>query len=125
MSNEIRITGNLGKNPEQKTVAGKTVTEFTLFCDEYRYVEEKKEYVENGGDWYRVTVWNKTLADATFTTLRQGARVVVSGHLKLNRYKDSAGVEQVSLDVSAEDVAHKLNRVEQVVMRKQAEPTTA
>ena len=121
MSNEIRVTGNVGKNPEQKTVGDKKVTELSIFCDEWKWDEPTKEYKANGGDWYEVSIWNETLGDAVFTTIRQGARIEVLGHLALNQYTDKNGEAKTALRIRADDVAHKLNRVEQIKLREKRE----
>mgnify|MGYP003507234831 FL=1 len=125
MSNEIRVTGNVGGNPEMKPVNGKDVCNFSIFCDEYKYNEEKKEYEANGGEWYEVAVWRPDLAKAVFETIRKGARVDVIGHLRTRTYKtkDEPPKDAYALQINAEDVLHRLNRVEEIVLRaKKIEP---
>ena len=125
MSNEIRLSGNLAGNPESKKVGEQTITELRVYADDWKYDSDKKEYVPNGGEWYDVTVWKPDLARACFETLKKGARIDVLGHLKVNRYTDKEGKEQVSLQVRAEDVTHRLNRVEQITLRPRGEPANA
>jgi single-strand DNA-binding protein len=122
MSNTIEVQGNIGNTPTQKQISGKTVTEFSVFADEYKYDETTKKYTPNGGEWYNVTVWAPVLATATFETLQKGARVVVTGKLSANVYHDKKlDKHLVSLNINADDVTHKLNRVETVSLRKPAE----
>lgn len=126
MSNEIRVTGNVGGNPEMKTVNGKPLVSFSLFCDEYRYDEEKAKYEPNGGEWYDIAVWREEIGKAVFETIRKGARVEVLGHLRTRKYADKDGKEITTLQVNAEDVLHRLNRVEEIRLRERnQEPVTA
>jgi single-strand DNA-binding protein len=123
MSNVIRVTGNLGGNPERKKVNGSDITEFSIFCDEWKAGKDS-ELVENGGQWYRVTVWEERLSKICYEVLIKGARVEITGHLKGSTYTNDKGEVVLSLDVSASDVAHKLNRVEKVTMREKSTDST-
>ena len=61
------------------------------------------------------------LGDAVFTTVRQGARIEITGHLSLNKYVDKDGKVTATLRIRVDDVAHKLNRVEVIKLRPKAE----
>lgn len=123
MSNVIKVTGNLGGNPERKKVNGAEITEFSVFCDEWKSGKDG-ELVENGGQWYRITVWEERLSKVCYEVLIKGARVEVTGHLKGATYTNDKSEVVLSLDVSASDVAHKLNRVEKVTLRDKSSDST-
>jgi single-strand DNA-binding protein len=125
MPNVIRVTGNVGGNPEQKKAGDKTVVEFSLMCDEWYYDEAKKEMIEREGQWYRATIWKKDLGDAVFRTLKKGSRIEVTGHVKGTMWTDKEGKAQLNMDLTVEDVAHKLNRVENIVLKQRDDPLAA
>jgi single-stranded DNA-binding protein len=125
MSNEIRVAGNVGKNPEMKTVGAdkRQVVEFSIFCDEWKYDAATEKQVANGGEWYEVTVWKEQLGKTVFETIRQGARLEVVGHLNIRRYTNAEGKDVSVPHVTADDVLHKLNRVESITLRPKQEVT--
>jgi single-strand DNA-binding protein len=69
---EIKIIGNLGKEPELKfTPDGKAVCTFSVAAS-----NKKDETV-----WYRITTWEK-LAEVCNQYLHKGSKVFVNGALK-------------------------------------------
>jgi single-strand DNA-binding protein len=128
MSNEIRVVGNVGANPEMKQINDKTVTNLSIFCDEWSYDNDKKEYVERDGEWYDVSIWYEPLGKMVFETVKKGARIEVVGHLRHRTYTDKTSGKEVTVaQISADDVTHKLNRIAHIEMRKVriSEPATA
>ena len=72
MFHEIKIIGNLGKEPELKfTPDGKAVCTFSVAAS-----NKKDETV-----WYRITTWEK-LAEVCNQYLHKGSKVFVNGALK-------------------------------------------
>jgi single-stranded DNA-binding protein len=127
MSNVVRITGNVGKNPEMKTVGAdkKQLVEFSIFCDEWKFDDATQKQVPNGGEWYEITVWKPDLGKSVFETIRQGARLEIVGHQTINRYTSAEGKDVAVPRINADDVLHKLNRVESIQLRPKQEPANA
>ena len=72
MFHEIKIIGNLGKEPELKfTPDGKAVCAFSVAAS-----NKKDETV-----WYRITTWEK-LAEVCNQYLHKGSKVFVNGVLR-------------------------------------------
>jgi len=68
--------GRLGKDPETKTVGGKTLTNFSLATS---YGKDDKKKTE----WHHITCWEK-LGDIAMQVLHKGDRVFVAGRLSYN-----------------------------------------
>ena len=56
-------------------------------------------YISN---FYNVTVWGKASASCAYLT--KGARVLIYGELVQRPYKNKAGVDAVSMDITADNV---------------------
>jgi single-strand DNA-binding protein len=74
--NRCEFIGRLGKDPETKTVGGKTLTNFSLATS---YGKDDKKKTE----WHHVTCWEK-LGDIAMQVLHKGDRVFVAGRLSYN-----------------------------------------
>ena len=79
MYQKISIIGNLGRDPEMRTLDnGKTVTTFNMATN--------RKYTSSAGDlikrttWFRVSVWNKA-GEACAKYLHKGSLVFVEGRL--------------------------------------------
>lgn len=123
MSNRLTVTGNLGKEPEQRTVktakGDRNVTEFPVYADDYKRNEDG-EFEPNGGFWVRVSVWGE-LGQRAFSTLKKGARVTCEGHLTVREYETKEGEDRTDLQMTADDVTLNLSRLETVTWSKRRE----
>lgn len=88
----ITAHGNLGKDPELKSVGQNQVASFSLA-------------VRTGKDettWMNCAVWGKR-AQTAAEYLRKGAKITIAGQGKLNSYTNQEGVERQSLNVNVTD----------------------
>lgn len=80
MLNEVRLIGNLTKDPEtRKTSSGKSVVEFTVATE--RDVGQKKYTA-----FANCQAWDHT-ADYIGAYLKKGSRVFISGYVKSGSYE--------------------------------------
>lgn len=93
--NLCTFIGNAGRDPESRSVNGKTVCSFSLA------VNERKD-----GDtlWITVECWDK-LADVVQRYVSKGKQVYVSGRLKVRKYtKKDTGEEKQAVELVANTV---------------------
>ena len=91
----ILIVGNLGGNPELRTVGEQQVANFSVAVN-------RKKGDKQVTTWYRVAAWGAT-ADAASRYLKKGSRVLVEGSgLRASAYLDNAGKPQASLELTAD-----------------------
>jgi single-strand DNA-binding protein len=91
--NRIILSGHLGADPAQRTVAGKTITEFNL-ANTTGYGDKKTT------NWFRVTVWHESTATYVQNYAKKGSYVVVQGELTLREYTDKNGATRLSAEIA-------------------------
>ena len=77
--NKVMIIGNLGRDPEIRTIpSGAKVANFTVATNE-SYTDRNNQQVERT-EWHKIVMW-RGLADIAEKYLRKGSPVYVEGKL--------------------------------------------
>ncbi len=102
LANRVQLIGNLGQDPETKTLdGGKKVVKFTLATDEsYKDHEGKKVEVTT---WHNIVVWNG-LGDIAATYLKKGRQVAIEGRISYRVYEDKNKVTKYFTEIVATDL---------------------
>lgn len=87
----ITIVGGLGRDPELKSVNGKSVCEFSVGVKDGENTE-----------WFKVSIWGKK-GEACKNHLVKGSKVLASGKFQVQKYQKE-GVEKQAFVVQANDV---------------------
>ncbi len=96
------IEGFLAKDPVLETVGGKhPLCKFTIGLNR-SYTKKDGERVEESG-FFDVTTWYK-LAEVCSKYLKKGSRVLVSGNLRRDTWKDKEGKFQSRVYVEGKEV---------------------
>jgi single-strand DNA-binding protein len=97
--NKVILVGNLGKDPEIRTLqSGTKVANLSVATSESwndRQTGERKERTE----WHRVVIFNDRLADVAERFLRKGRKVYLEGALETRKYTDQSGQEKYTTEV--------------------------
>ncbi len=97
--NKVIIVGNLGKDPEIRTLnSGDKVANLTIATSETwrdKASGERKEKTE----WHRVVIFNDNLVKIAENYLRKGAKVYLEGALQTRKWTDQSGAEKYSTEV--------------------------
>ena len=89
LKNKVQLIGNLGMNPEIKTLdSGKKLAKFSIATNE-SYKNAKGEKVEDT-QWHNLVAWGKT-ADIIEKYLQKGNEVAIEGKLNNRTYDDKDG----------------------------------
>jgi single-strand DNA-binding protein len=97
------IIGNLGRDPEMRyTPNGRPVTEFSVAVSHSR-PDGNGGWVDEGTDWYRVTVWGDR-AERTAEQFRKGNKVFVEGRFRTREFEGKDGQKRTSLEITADNV---------------------
>jgi len=100
--NRITIVGNLGRDPETRTLpSGDTVADFTAATTERRRAGDGG--IQETTTWFRVNAFGK-LGETAQQYLRKGSYVYVDGALTLREYTDREGNTRQSLEIRARDL---------------------
>ena len=101
---KVMIIGNLGRDPEMRyTPSGRPVTEFSVAVSQSKPDGRLASWVDEGTDWYRVTVWGDR-AERTAEQFRKGNQVFVEGRFRTREYEAKDGQKRTSLEITADNV---------------------
>ena len=98
MLNQCNFIGNLGRDPEVRTLAngGRVVNLSLAVTEKWKGADgEQQERTE----WVRVTIWNEKLGEIAGRYLTKGARCYLSGALQTRKWVDQSGVEKYTTEI--------------------------
>ncbi len=100
--NRITIVGNLGRDPEMRTLpSGDTVADFTVATTERRRTGDGG--VQETTTWFRVSAFGK-LGETAQQYLRKGSYAYIDGALTQRDYTNREGQTRQSLEIRARDL---------------------
>lgn len=99
--NKAILIGNLGADPEVRSVGDTQVANFSLATNE-SYKDKNGQKVEKA-EWHRIVMWRK-LAEVAGKYLKKGATVYIEGKITTRSWEDEAGVKKYTTEV----VAHNM-----------------
>ncbi len=118
LKNEVRLTGNIGGDPEIKTFEnGSKVANCSIAVDD-SYTKKS----DNGGerekvtvvDWIDLSAWGYT-ADLFEKYVKKGTRLTVGGKLKTRSYEDKEGNNRIATYIKVESILfHGEKRAEEI-----------
>ena len=102
LKNKVQLIGNLGNNPEVKTLeTGKKMAKFSIATNEtYRNVKGEK-IVET--QWHNLIAWGK-IAEITEKYLQKGSEVALEGKLINRSYNDKDGNKRYVSEVQVNEL---------------------
>jgi single-strand DNA-binding protein len=101
---KLMIIGNLRRDPEMRyTPSGRPVTEFSVAVSHRGRDPQSGDWVDQGTDWYRVTIWGER-GERAAEQLRKGMRVFVEGRFRTREYEARDGTKRTSLEITADNV---------------------
>lgn len=102
MKNRVQLIGNVGNDPEVKTLEnGKKLAHVSIATNDY-YKNEKGERVEQT-EWHRVTAWGKT-AEIIEKYVVKGKEIAVEGKLTHRSYDDKNGEKRYITEVVVNEI---------------------
>ena len=97
LRNKVQLIGNLGMNPEIKTLdGGKKFAKMSIATNE-SYKNAKGELVKET-QWHNLIAWGKT-ADIIEKYLKKGSEVAVEGKLIHDTYTDKEGIKRYTTEI--------------------------
>ncbi len=103
MVNKVILIGNVGMDPEIRTLEGGVkVARIRLATTERIYnrqTQESKDHTE----WHTITLW-RNLADVADRFVRKGSQLYIEGRLRSREWTDNNGNKRISIEVLADDM---------------------
>lgn len=101
--NKVILVGNLGKDPEVRTLeSGTKVVGFSLATSE-KYKDKVTGEQRVQTDWHNIVMW-RNLADIADKYLRKGMQIYVEGKLRTRSWQDKDGNNRYTTEVVAENM---------------------
>lgn len=98
--NKVTLIGNLGKEPEIKTLEGDIkVAKFSLATSES--YKDKSGNLQTETEWHNIVAWRK-IADLAEKYLCKGSAIYLEGKLKTRSYEDKEGNRRYVTEIIAE-----------------------
>jgi len=102
IKNKVQLIGNLGANPEIKTMDdGKKLARMSVATNEsYRNTKGEKVTDTN---WHQVVAWGKT-ATIVEKYLSKGSEIALEGKLVTRQYIDKDGIKKYITEIIADEI---------------------
>lgn len=102
LRNKVQLIGNLGMNPEIKTLdGGKKLAKMSIATNE-TYTNSKGEKVTET-QWHNLIAWGKTV-NVIEKYLTKGSEVAVEGKLINRNYTDKEGVKRYITEIQVNEL---------------------
>ena len=99
--NKVILVGNLGKDPEIRTLEnGTKLASFTIATTE-SYKDKEGNY-QDSTEWHRIVAW-RWLADLSEKNLKKGSKVYIEGKLSTRSYEQD-GVQKYTTEIVAREI---------------------
>jgi single-strand DNA-binding protein len=109
MVNKVTLIGNLGRDPEVRTLEnGTKVGSFTLATNEN--YKDKNDQWQSLTEWHNIVVW-RYQAEKAERELKKGSLAYVEGKITHRKYQDKDGVERFTTEIVAAQI-YSLERKE-------------
>ena len=106
--NKAMIIGNLGKDPESRTMqSGEDVVSFSLASND-RWTDPKSGQPRSATQWHSIVIFNPHLAKLANTYLRKGSKCRVEGKIQYRKWTDKSGAERWSTEIVLQKFAGEL-----------------
>lgn len=101
--NKVILVGNLGRDPEIRTLeSGVKVARFSLATTE-SYNDRNTGQRVDQTEWHNIVLW-RGLADIAEKYLRKGNQVYIEGKLQTRSYQDKDGITKYSTEIVGQNM---------------------
>lgn len=95
--NKVILIGNLGKDPEVRSVAGgKSVANFSIATTE-KYKDKGGETITNT-EWHNIVAWSP-LAELCDKYLKKGSKIALDGKIQTRSWDDKDGQKKYTTEI--------------------------
>ncbi len=102
--NKVILIGNVGKDPEVRTLDNNTkVANFSLATSERGYTLGNGTIVPDRTEWHTIVVW-RAQAEFVEKYVRKSSTLYIEGKLRTRNYEDKTGVKRYVTEVFADSI---------------------
>ncbi len=102
LKNKVQLIGNLGNNPEIRTLdGGKKMARFSVATNETYRTAKGEKVTET--QWHNLIAWGK-VAEIAEQFLSKGSEVAIEGKLINSNYTDKDGIKRYVTEIQVNEV---------------------
>ncbi len=103
MINKVILVGNVGADPEIRTLeTGTKVARLRIATTERIYNRQTQE-AKDHTEWHTITLW-RNLADVADRFVRKGSQIYIEGRLRSREWTDQNGAKRYGIEIVADDL---------------------
>lgn len=103
MINKVILVGNVGADPEVRTLESGVKTARVRLATTERIFNRQTQESSEHTEWHTVTLW-RGLADVVDKYVRKGSQIYVEGSLRTREWQDQQGNRRFSTEIQAAEL---------------------
>ncbi len=103
MVNKVTLIGNVGADPEIRTLDNGTKVARVRLATTERFRDRQTQETKEHTEWHTVTLW-RNLADVADRFVRKGSQVYVEGSLRSREWTDKDGMKRYGIEIVANEL---------------------
>ena len=103
MINKVILVGNVGVDPEVRTLESGVKTARIRLATSERYYNRETQQATEHTEWHTITVW-RNLADVVDRFVRKGSQIYIEGRLRTREWTDQTGNKRYSTEIQADEL---------------------
>lgn len=103
MVNKVILIGNVGLDPEVRTLESGVKTARIRLATTERIFNRQTQETSEHTEWHTVTLW-RGLADVVDKYVRKGSQIYIEGALRTREWQDQQGNKRYSTEIIANDM---------------------
>ena len=103
MINKVILVGNVGADPEVRTLESGVKTARVRLATSERYFNRETQQATEHTEWHTITLW-RNLADVVDRFVRKGSQIYIEGRLRTREWTDQSGNKRYSTEIQADDM---------------------
>lgn len=103
MINKVILIGNVGADPEIRTLEGGTKVARVRLATTERIYNRQTQESRDHTEWHNITLW-RNLADVADRFVRKGSQIYIEGRIRSREWTDQSGAKRYGIEIVADDM---------------------
>ncbi|MDY3978553.1 MAG: single-stranded DNA-binding protein [Tidjanibacter sp.] len=103
MVNKVILVGNVGADPEVRTLENGVKTARVRLATTERYRDRNTQEIKEQTEWHTINFWRQ-LADVVDRFVRKGSQLYVEGSIHTREWTDQSGQKRYSTEITAAEM---------------------
>lgn len=103
MINKVILVGNVGADPEVRTLESGVKTARVRLATSERFYNRDTQQTTEHTEWHTITLW-RNLADVVDKYVRKGSQIYIEGRLRTREWTDQSGNKRYTTEIVADEM---------------------